>query len=112
MGPKWTKIWVADGALHIRHGWVFRMDTPLNGVESARIVREQRPWALGVHTGGGVWLVNGSRHGIVEVKLTRPVTPKTILMIGGGDLITRPVRTLYISLNEPDSFVAALTSRR
>jgi hypothetical protein len=55
--------------------------------------------------------VNGSRHGIVEVKFTQPVTPKTILLIGGGDLITRPVRTLYISLIEPDSFVAALKSR-
>jgi hypothetical protein len=56
---------------------------------------------------GDAWLVNGSRHGIVELKFARPVTSKTVKLLAGT---WAEVRCLSISLTEPDSFIAALKS--
>lgn len=106
VGPKWTKIRVAEGALHVRHGWVFRIDVPLKDIKSARLVRE-RPFTWGVHPMGDAWLVNGSRDGVVELKFARPVTSKSVKLLAGS---WAEVSCLYISLTEPESFVAALKS--
>jgi hypothetical protein len=114
-GPRWTKIQVVDGTLRVKHGWVFRLDVPLADVESARPVTE-RPLAWGVHPAKDGWLVNGSRRGIVEVRFTRPVKPKTPLGPGanwlGAYWSDGSPRALYISVTEPAAFAVALTSQR
>lgn len=50
--------------------------------------------------GGDVWMVNASRDGIVELKLARPVPSNS-----WGE-----VRSLYLSLEDPESFVAEIGS--
>ncbi|MBV9319619.1 MAG: hypothetical protein JO106_06860 [Mycobacterium sp.] len=107
LGPKWTTIRVVDDILHVKHGWAFCIDVPLKDIKSARLICE-RPFALGVHPMGDAWLVNGSRHGIVELKFARPVTSKTAKLWAGT---WAEVRCLYISLTEPDGFIGALKSR-
>jgi hypothetical protein len=53
-------------------------------------------------------MVTASREGIVELKLAKPVTSKPVKLKSNrwGE-----VCTLYLSLTDPDSFIAALKSR-
>jgi hypothetical protein len=106
IGPKRTMIRVDDDTLHVRHGWMFRIDVPLKDIKSAHLV-SARPLAWGIHPMGDSWMVNGSRDGIVELKLAHPVSSKSVrtLTSSWGE-----VRSLYISLTDPDSFIAALMS--
>jgi hypothetical protein len=101
MGPKRTVIRVADNTLHVKHGWAFQLDIPLNDITFARRI-SRRPFSWGVHTGGDVWLVNASRDGIVELKLARPATSKSVKFQSNS---WGEVRSLYLSLEDPDSFV-------
>lgn len=82
LGPKRTEIRVADGTLHVKHGWAFRVDIPLQDIKSTRLIR-QRPLGWGVHPLGDVWVVNGSRDGFVELNFVRAVTSKTVKMLAG-----------------------------
>jgi hypothetical protein len=90
-----------------KYGRAFRIDVPLEDIKFARQRTERRRWAIGVHYTGDGWLVNGSRHGIVELKSSCPVRPKKA---PGGPLLNGPIRTLILSLTEPEKFIAALTS--
>jgi hypothetical protein len=107
-GPKRTIIRVAGGTLHVKFGWMLRIDVPLEDIKFAHL-EPKRCWAVGLHQSGDHWLVNGSRHGVVKIALTRPVHPEKTT---GSRLflIPGPVRVLYHSLTEPESFVAALES--
>ena len=106
LGPKRTTIRLDDETLHVQHGWAFRLDIPRKDIRSARTI-SLRPLSWGVHTGGDLWMVNGSRDGIVEIKLARPVSSKSVRRQSSrwGE-----VRTLYLSLDDPVGFVAALTA--
>ena len=106
IGPKRTMIRVAGDTLEIKHGWAFRLDIPLKDITSARPF-SRRPFSWGVHSGGDVWMVNGSRDGIVELKLARPVTSKSVKLQSNS---WGEVRSLYLSLTDPDGFIAALTA--
>ena len=106
LGPKWTTIRADDDTLHVRCGWAFRLDVPLKDIKSARLIAE-RPIAWGVHTTGEYWYVNGSRDGIVELKFAHPVTSKSVQFQAGT---WAEVHRLYISLEDPDGFIAALKS--
>jgi hypothetical protein len=108
-GPNRTVIRVADGTLYVKFGRSFRMDIALEDIKSARMLseRQQRSivWAIGVHQTSDGWLINGSRHGVVELRLNPPVKPKKVPM---SPLFGGPVRSLYLSLTEPDAFITAL----
>ncbi|BBZ15007.1 hypothetical protein [Mycobacterium branderi] len=105
IGPKRTTIRVADGTLHVKHGRVFAIDVPLSEIKSARVLPE-RPSGWGVHQFKDGWLIRGSRDGIVELTFGSRIKPKKVP--GGGDWLASPVGALYISLAEPDSFIAAV----
>jgi hypothetical protein len=111
LGPKRTMIRVADGTLHVKFGRNFQMDIPVEDIKSACPLGERRRrsivWAIGVHQAGDGWLVNGSRDGIVELTFDPPVKPKKVPM---SPLFGGPVRSLYLSLTEPNEFIAALKS--
>lgn len=47
-------------------GNCLRLGAQVDDSTSAGLIRE-RPFALGAHPMGDAWLVNGSRHGIVEL---------------------------------------------
>ena len=106
MGPKRTMIQVAGNTLHVKHGWAFQLDVPLNNITSARRV-SGRPSSWGVHPGGDVWIVNASRDGIVELKLAKPVTSKSVRRQSHS---WGEVRSFYLSLEDPDGFVAEIGS--
>jgi len=108
LGAKRTVIRVADGTLYIKYGRAFRIDVPREDIKFARQRTERRPWAIRVPYTGDGWLVNGSRHGIVELKFSCPVRPKKV---PGGPLLNGPIRTLILSLTEPEKFIAAPTSQ-
>lgn len=80
-GPKRTTIRVDQGALHVKHGWMFRIDLPLNDIRSVRVL-SGRPLAWGGHPMGDAWVVNGSRERIVELRFSRPVTSKSVQLTG------------------------------
>ncbi|EFV13903.2 hypothetical protein HMPREF9336_01232 [Segniliparus rugosus ATCC BAA-974] len=101
MGPKRTVIRIVDDVLHVRHGWSFRIDVPLANISSARIYGK-RPLGWGVHAFQNGWLVNGSRDGIVIVQFDAPIKPAK------APLFRWPIRSLAISLTDPDGFLAAL----
>ena len=105
MGPKRTMIRVAGDTLEIKYGWAFHLDIPLDNITSARRIAG-RPFSWGVHSGGDMWIVNASRDGIVELKLARPVTSKSVKLQSNS---WGEVRSLYLSLTDPDGFIAALT---
>jgi hypothetical protein len=104
MGPKRTVIRVDGETLHVKHGWAFRLDIPLSDIASAS-KPSMRPLSWGVHSGGDMWMVNASRDGLVELKLAKPVTSKSVKLQSSS---WGEVRTLYLSLEDPDGFVAAV----
>lgn len=106
LGPNRTMIRVSDDALQIRHGWAFCLDIPLEKIASVRAM-SRRPFTWGVHSGGDLWMVNASRSGIVEITLARPVTSKSVKLQSNS---WGEVRTLCLSLVDPDDFVAVLRS--
>jgi hypothetical protein len=106
LGPKRTTIRMDGDTLCIRHGWAFGLDIPLADIASVRPV-SRRPFSWGVHTGGDVWLVNASRDGIVELTLRRPATSKSVKRQSNS---WGEVRSLYLSLEDPASFVTVLGS--
>lgn len=105
LGPGRASIRVADGLLQVRSGWAFAMDIALDNIESAQPAPE-RMWGWGVHQACNGWLVNGSRHGVVQIRLTHAVKPSKAPTAG---VFNRPVRCLYVSVTDPDGFIAALT---
>lgn len=108
LGPARASVTVADGFLRVRSGWAFAMDVTLDNIESARTAPE-RMWGWGVHQACNGWLVNGSRHGVVEIRLAHPVKPTKAPTAG---LFNRPVRCLYVSVTNPDALITALTHRQ
>jgi hypothetical protein len=87
---------------------------PLNDIADARLLTE-RPVALGVHPAKNGWLVNGSRHDIVAVNFTHPITPEGAAGSANWQSADRPAgssRAVYISVTDPDAFIAAVTSER
>ena len=42
LGPNGTIIRVADDTLHVKHGWAFRLDVPLEDIKSARLAPRDR----------------------------------------------------------------------
>lgn len=61
---------------------------------------------MGVHPVGDLGVVNGSRDGIVILEFDTPVTSKSVQRMS-----TRwgEVRSLYLSLDDPEGFVDAVT---
>ncbi|WP_241473860.1 hypothetical protein [Mycolicibacterium neoaurum] len=106
VGPLWTTVRVVDGWLVVRHGWAFRFEVPVDKIETAAAISE-RPMSWGAHQATDGWLVNGSRDGIVKVTFSEPVSPQRASF---ATLFAKPFRALYLSLAEPEAFVAALTA--
>ncbi len=91
-----------DG-VRVRAGWAFSADFPRSSV--AAVDRQGYVWwAYGVHGWNGRWIVNGSGHGVVCVRLEPPTRARVL-----GVPVT--LRDLKVSLEDPDGFRAALVPR-
>ena len=92
---------VGSEALNIRLGWLFRATIPRAAVASGRHHADMfGGW--GAHGWRGRWLVNGSSKGIVELDLQ----PRQRAWLLGVWPIR--LRSLYVSLNDPNGFLAAV----
>jgi hypothetical protein len=94
---------VGAGHIEVHLGWLFRTSIPRSAITAAKHHADMfGGW--GAHGWRGRWLVNGSSKGVVEINLT-PRQPARLLGIWPLSL-----QTLYVSLVEPDAFLAALDS--
>jgi hypothetical protein len=87
--------------VHVRFG-IFRFDVERRRVVSARTIRGNWLAGIGVHTNlvSGL-IVNGSLDGLVELDLE---PPQTFWLL----FLRLRCRQLYVSLEQPDAFLAAL----
>ena len=69
--PASAYVVVGDTEIHVRMGWAFRSTFSRTAVAST-YMPERRPLSRGVHGFGGRWLVNGSGHGVLGIRLSPP----------------------------------------
>ena len=95
-----SAIDLTEDAIEVRMGWAFRASAPRDAIASA--ARSER-FVLdrGVHGWFGRWLVNGSGKGLVRLDLAPP-------MRGRAGPFPIRVRVLWVSLEDPEAFLAEL----
>lgn len=101
----------ADAAeIRVRMG-SFKLDIPWASVRSVERSRAGVGRTTGVHSSRGRWLVNGSAAGLVEIAISPPCHPSRSIdtLFGLGP---SRVDSLVISLDDPDSFIAAAQGDR
>ena len=100
LGMGGGKVELDGDELRVTMGWAFRGRIPLADVRGAR---DTRPPLLGwgVHGWAGRWAVVGSARGVVRLSLVRPAPARVC-----G--VPARVRTLWVSLEDPDGLLAAL----
>ncbi len=104
LGPRRSGVELSEEELQVRMGWGFAARIPRRSITQARRLSRRRDiwYAVGIHTLlGGRWIVNGSLHGVVTLKIEPPVRARALGL---------PIRLrwLAMSLSEPDGFLAAL----
>ncbi|HTX97078.1 MAG TPA: hypothetical protein VME67_20895 [Mycobacterium sp.] len=103
LGPKRSELRIEAGTLHVKMGWAFDAHIPLASITRAEKA-DDRVLTLGVHYSGGRWLVNGSGKGLVALTIEPPVDAKAV-----GRSVS--LRSLWVSVTDPDALVAACTAR-
>lgn len=101
-GPHFSAVEVDELRLRARMGWAFRAEVPLESVTAVR------PYTglvtgIGVHGWRGRWLVNGAASGLVDIDIDPPARA---YVLG----VPVRLRTLRISVESPESLIAALGS--
>ncbi len=104
LGPGYSEVRVAEGALHVKMGWAFDAHIPLASIISAEATNA-RVFAAGVHYSGGRWLVKGSGKGLVALTIEPPAQARIWI-------ISVPLHSLWISVTNPDALIAACTVAR
>ena len=102
-GPSTARVEIENDVLQVRMGWFwFRATVPLRSIVHAR--PSANSWfSVGVHTDlMGGWIVNGSPLGMVHLTIEPPAP---------GRFAGLPIRVsnLWLSLDDRDAFIAALT---
>ncbi len=100
MGRADSFVEVDDHEVWVHMGAGFSATIPRDSIRSC----EPKPyvwWAYGVHGWRGRWVVNGSGHDIVSVKIDPPVRARVLGM---------PVKLkdLWVSLEDPERFCRAI----
>ena len=103
-GPGRAGVQVGSAVLRVRMAG-FHLDIPRGSVRSAARSDYQTRGTIGVHARRGTWLVNGSYDGLVELV----IDPPCYLPRQPSTLFRRTkLRSLIISLVDPDGFIAAV----
>lgn len=102
-GPGHSGVTVSGDSIDARLGWVGGVRIPRSTVIAAERVN-RIPWWLGwgLHTGfRGMWALNGSSTGAVLLTLEEGAS---------GRVLGMPIRPrkVYLSLEDPDGFLAAV----
>jgi hypothetical protein len=104
LGPRSSEVRLDGETLHVKMGWAFEAHIPLASITRAEST-DAPVLARGVHYGGGRWVVNGSGKGLVVLTIKPPARAK--LPIG-----SRPLRSLWVSVTDPDDLIAACAAAR
>ena len=102
IGIRPANSWVelSPTLLRVRMGWAFSLRSARSAVRSAAPDQDPvRAW--GVHGWRGRWLVNGSSDGLVRIEFDPPAPGRTLAF-------PLHVRTLRVSVEDPDDLVSAL----
>ena len=101
LGPRWSGVTVTDAEVRVRMSWAFNAAIPRDRITEA--VRAKKPalFGWGVHGWRGRWVVNGSDDGIVRLTIDPPIHARILIFA------IKP-HQLFISLDDPDGFLAAL----
>ena len=92
---------IDSGKLIVRLGWLFKATIPRSSVASGHHHADMYG-GWGAHGWRHRWLVNGSSKGIVQLDLK---LGQRAWLLGAWPI---RLRTLYVSLNDPNGFLAAL----
>ncbi len=99
LGPGVSGVEVSDTEIVVRMGWGFRATLPRRIVGRVALSPRGAGGSVGVHGWRGVWLVNGAVSGIVDIELSETARCRVL-----GFSVA--LKTLRISLEEPETFVA------
>jgi hypothetical protein len=103
-GPAGGRVEVGTGGLRLRMA-DFKVDVPRASIRRVARSSYRTRGTIGVHAKGGAWLANGSADGLVEIEIDPPCHTERCL----STLFRRArVKTLIVSLVDPDGFIAAL----
>jgi hypothetical protein len=99
-----SRVEVGPDQIFVRMGG-FKLAVPRASIRSASRSQENVRGTYGVHSRSGRWLVNGSPDGLVELTIEPPCYTgrKPVSLFTRGR-----VKTLTLSLADPDGFIAAL----
>jgi hypothetical protein len=102
-GPSTARIEIRNGVLRVKMGWFwFRVAVPIQSIVHAR--SSANAWfSVGIHTDGmRGWIVNGSPLNMVHLTIEPPAA---------GNFAGLPIQVsnLWLSLEEPDALVNAVT---
>jgi hypothetical protein len=103
LGPKQSEVRIEGDTLHVKFGWGFRTHIPLSSIKKAE-PNNERVYAWGAHGFRGRWLVNGSSKGIVELTIDPPAQANVM-----G--VPIKLRTLDVSVTDPDALIEAVTRK-
>lgn len=103
LGPKNSEVKIEGGVLHVKFGWGFSATVPLSSITNAE-PNNDRVYSWGAHGWRGRWLVNGSSKGVVELTIDPPTTAKVM-----G--VPTTLRTLWVSVTDPDALIEACTQK-
>lgn len=101
MGPGRSGVTVTDTDVRVRMGWAFNAAIPRDRITSAAKATKPALFGWGVHGWRGRWVVNGSDSGMVRLTIDPPMLTRTLIFA------IQP-HELYISLEDPDRFLAAI----
>jgi hypothetical protein len=104
MGRRWSRAEVASDRVTVVMGWAFRSEIPRSAIASAG-PGTARVLGWGVHGWRGSWLVNGSSHGLVELRIDPPVRSRVL-----G--VPVRLRKLWLSLDDPEGFLRTVDPER
>jgi hypothetical protein len=103
-GPGRAGVEVDAAVLRVRMA-DFHLDIPRDSVRSATRSDYQTRGTIGVHGRRGRWIVNGAHDGLVELAIEPPCyLPRDLSTL----FLKLEVRSLIVSLVDPDGFIAAV----
>lgn len=105
IGPANSNVEVDEKHVHVRMGWAFSARIPRDAiheiVQPASLPSRQGNVHRGVHGWGRTWTVNGSPTGGVRLTISPGVRARMLIF-------TITLETLFLSLEQPEAFVASL----
>jgi hypothetical protein len=104
ISPSDSYVQLAGSHVTVRMGWAFKAAFDRSNVVQVAPHGERIPLTRGVHGWAGRWLVNGAGDDVLSIELE----PKQRAYVMGFPV---GLRQLLVSVEDPKSLTAALTSR-